>query len=74
MMEYLTKGDLKKLADLCQKMQFADEQVRDNAVDGANYSYLERCIAKREAEWMKSLSAKLFRIAGSNAKRVEITI
>lgn len=74
MMEYLTKSDLKKLADLCQNRQFADEQVRDNAVDGVDYSYLERCVANREAEWMKSLSAKLYRIAESGAKRVEITI
>lgn len=72
-MEYLTKSDLKKLADLCEDRQFADELVRDDEVDGTNYSYLERCVAAKEAEWMKSLSAKLLRIADSSARRVEIT-
>ena len=73
-MEYLRKSDLKKLAALCERLQFADELVRDNAVDGVNYSHIERCLAANEAEWMKSLSAKLLRIAGSSARRVEITI
>jgi hypothetical protein len=72
--EYLTKSELRKLAALCEDRRFADELVRDNAVDGASYSYTERCLANHEAEWMKSLSAKLGRIADSNARRVEITI
>lgn len=73
-MEYLTKSDLRKLAKLCEDRRFADELVRDNAVDGASYSYAERCLANREAEWMKSLSAKLDRIADSSARRIEVTI
>lgn len=73
-MEYLTKSELKKLAALCEDRQFADELVRDNAVDGTIYSYGERCLAANEAEWMKALTAKLLRIAGSSARRVEITI
>lgn len=73
-MEYITKSELRKLAKLCEDRRFADELVRDNAVDGASYDYAERCLANNEAEWMKALSAKLNRIADSNARRVEVTI
>lgn len=73
-MEYLTKSELRRLSALCEDRRFACELVRDNAVDGASYDYGERCLANHEAEWMKSLSAKLDRIAGSSARRVEITI
>ena len=72
-MEYLTKSELRKLAALCDDRRFADELVRDNAVDGASYNYAERCFANHDAEWMKALSAKLMKIAESPARRVEIT-
>ena len=72
-MTRFSKNDLRKLAALCEERCFADELVRDNDVDGANYDYMERCLASREAEYMKALSAKLLAVAESNARRVEIT-
>ena len=73
-MTWFSKSELKKLAALCDDRRFACELVRDNAVDGTVYSYGERCLANNEAEWMKSLSAKLLEVAESNARRVEIVI
>lgn len=72
-MTWFSKNDLRKLAALCKDRQLACELVRDNEVDGANYSYLERCVAAREVDYMKALSAKLLSVADSSARRVEIT-
>jgi hypothetical protein len=71
-MKWISRNELRKLAMLCDQRQLDDELIRDNAVDGANYDYGERCIADKEACYMKSLSAKLIAIADSDAKRVEI--
>ena len=70
-MVWFSRNELKKLADMCEYRMYQLEGVRDSA-DG-EATYLERCLAHREAEWMKDLSAKLLEVAESNAKRVEIT-
>lgn len=73
-MTWFSKDDLRFLATLCENRRFADELVRDNAVDGTVYCSAERRKAAMEAEYMKRLSEKLLSVADSNARRVEITI
>ena len=72
MMIRLSRHELRTLVKLCDERRLADELVRDNEVDGASYSYIERCLANLEAEHMKSLSDKLLQVVNSDAKRVEI--
>ncbi len=68
------RNELRKLSAVCEDRRYGYELVRDNAVDGANYSYLERCLAAREVEYMESLTKKLLSVADSNARRIEVTL
>lgn len=69
-MVWFSRNELKKLANMCDDRMYQLEDFRDNAESA---TYAERCLANREAEWMKSLSAKLLKVAESDARRVEIT-
>ena len=68
----ITRSDLRKLAALCDDRRYADELVRDNAVDGVTYSYSERSLADNEAVWLKALSARLLKAVETGAKRIEV--
>lgn len=68
----ITREDLRKLAELCDDRRYADELVRDNAVDGVVYSYGERALADYEAVWMKSLSARLLKALETGERRIEV--
>lgn len=71
MMVSFNRSELKKLAAMCDDRQYILENIRDS--EDGKATHLERCLAHREAEWMKQLSAKLLEVAESNAKRIEIT-
>jgi len=68
-MDYLTRSDLKKLATLCTYRQLEDHSI----LDDPNASNADKAFAEHDRQWMASLQAKLDRIAGNKAKRIEIT-
>lgn len=72
MMTRFSKCDMRKLAALCEERLLACELIRDS--DDGEATYLERCLAHREAEYMKALSAKIMEVADGSARRVEITL
>ena len=67
-MTWFSRNELKKLSALCDDRRYQMENVRDNE----DVSYMERCLANHEAEYMKALSEKLWEVAESPARRVEI--
>ena len=68
-MEYLTRPELKKLSALCHARIAEAEEV----MESEDASGLEKALADHDKCWMLKLSAKLDRIADSDAKRIEIT-
>lgn len=68
-MEYLTRPELRKLSSLCTAAYYEYRAI----MASEDTSNLEKALANHGAEYMTHLMEKLDRIAGSKAKRIEIT-